>query len=167
MSATYLVPTKYTCDTYGCSGEAMGHTPFRLTEKNKLELDTFVDTALPEGWSRPSYVGYQCASCTAEEAERQRRDLIEKKEAMERAISTQAVADARLREAEAARKMREAADAAMSQTRQLVPGRQVAKMTTRFPVPAMGLPREEPACASVEGCPVSECTTKGACRFTR
>lgn len=114
MSTTYLVPTKYTCDTYGCEREAMGHTPFRLTEKNKLELDSLASTGMPEGWSHVAYDGDQCPACTTERLERAARDLAAKKAAME-AVTRDETA---LREAEAARRLREQADAAMKTTAQ-------------------------------------------------
>lgn len=122
MSARFLVPTGWACDTYGCDRTAMGHTPFKLSEKGKLELDSYATTGLPEGWTHVNYTGDLCPSHSAKDAARKAASAAVESAAAESIKNRQARADARAREAEQARKLREQADAATKSTKRLCDG---------------------------------------------
>jgi hypothetical protein len=82
MSRRYLIPVKFTCDTYGCTGEAMGHEEFQLSSKYKLEQKSSSSDSLPEGWSQRPYEGDQCAACTTAEDQRQAARIANFKQAV-------------------------------------------------------------------------------------
>lgn len=88
MSRRYLIPVKFTCDTYGCAGEAMGHEEFQLSGKYKLEQKSSSSDSLPEGWSQKPYEGDQCPACTTKEEQRQAARIANFKQAVKTELTT-------------------------------------------------------------------------------